>query len=134
MSGAPVLDRRNFRAGTRIFAEGSRGGCAYLVQSGRVEISTERDGETRILGSVGPGGIFGEMALIDGQPRMATATAVEGTVCVIIGEETFRGKIEKADPFIRRLLALLVAEARSGPDSPRMPTPRAGRSADGSGT
>ena len=69
-SGLQVLDRKVFAEGEKIFREGDSGSRAYIIQRGCVEIIKDIDGEDIVVGSVGPGGIFGEMALIDNQPRM----------------------------------------------------------------
>lgn len=53
------------------------------------------------------------MALIDEAPRMETAVSVEGTAVVVIKRENLRAKIENADPFLARLLCLLVNNIRS---------------------
>ena len=65
------------QAGEALFQEGDQGDRAYVVQEGNVDIVKNGvDGEV-ILGTVEKGGIFGEMALIDDQPRMATAIAAD---------------------------------------------------------
>ena len=111
---AEVLDRRVYAEGEVIFKEGevSRR-CAYLIESGRVEISKRTDsGEDKVLGYIPQGGIFGEMALIDDKPRMAQAKALVRTAVVIISETMLENKLKKADPFIRGLLNLLVRNVR----------------------
>lgn len=112
MAVSTVLDRKVFRAGTAIFREGTTGSTAFVVQSGRVRISKRKGEDEVVLGDIGPGGIFGEMALIDNQPRMAAATAVEDTVCIVVSEEAFRDKLRRADPFLRALVNILVADVR----------------------
>lgn len=113
--GTPeVLDRRMYAEGEVIFKEGEVGRrCAFLIQSGKVEISKKGDdGTDRVLGYIPAGGIFGEMALVDDKPRMAMARAVEATAVVIISESMLEAKLTKADPFIRGLLKLLVRNLR----------------------
>jgi CRP-like cAMP-binding protein len=111
---AEVLDRRVYAEGEVIFKEGEIGRrCAFLVESGRVEISKRSDsGEDKVLGYISPGGIFGEMALIDDKPRMAQAKAVAPTAVIIVSEAMLENKLKKADPFIRGLLNLLVRNLR----------------------
>jgi CRP-like cAMP-binding protein len=109
-----VLDRRMYAEGEIIFKEGEVGRrCAYLVESGRVEISKRTDGGTdRVLGYIPQGGIFGEMALIDDKPRSAQAKAAAPTAVIIVSETMLENKLKKADPFIRGLLNLLVRNLR----------------------
>src|SRR5687768_2491735 len=64
-----------------VFHEGEQGDCLYLVVDGSVRISkTGRGGKQETLGFIQPGNFFGEMALIDGQPRSAQAMAVDSTL------------------------------------------------------
>jgi CRP-like cAMP-binding protein len=104
---------RRFDEGSFIIREGDPPGCAYVVQSGKVEIFRGKGVNRRQLGTVMPGGIFGEMALIDNSPRMADAIAATDTVCLVIPPAAFREKLDKADPFIRALLRILVRNTRS---------------------
>ena len=111
---AEVLDRRVYAEGEVIFKEGEVGRrCAYLIESGKVEITKRKDdGTDTVLGYIPQGGIFGEMALIDDSPRMAQARAVAPTAVVIVSESMLEGKLKKADPFVRGLLNLLVRNLR----------------------
>ncbi|MDP6883441.1 MAG: cyclic nucleotide-binding domain-containing protein, partial [Rhodospirillales bacterium] len=108
-----VLERRTYDAGQQIFEEGQVGNQAYIVQSGRVEIVKVMDDNETILGAVGEGGMFGEMALIDNKPRMATARAAEVTTLIFISRMMFEQKMTRADPFVRGLIKILVGNIRS---------------------
>ena len=108
-----ILERKTYQRGEVVFREGGEGNCAFVVQSGAVEIVKIIDGKTKILGSVGPGGIFGEMALIDDKPRMASARVAQGGTFVIISRMLFEQKMAKADPFIRGLLKIFANNIRS---------------------
>jgi CRP-like cAMP-binding protein len=110
---SPVLDRKPFQAGFTIFAEGQPGRHAYLVQSGSVEIVKTSSSGPVVLGRIGVGGLFGEMALIDDAPRMASAIAAEDTVCVVIPKATMEKKMEQADPFVVGLIRILLGNLRS---------------------
>jgi CRP-like cAMP-binding protein len=114
MSVPEVFDRRVYAEGEIIFKEGEVGRrCAYLVETGRVEISKlAEDGTDRVLGYIPHGGIFGEMALVDNKPRMAKARAVEATAVIIISEAMLEAKLKKADPFLRGLLNVFVRNIR----------------------
>jgi len=85
MSEKKILDRLVIAEGSTVFNEGDRGDRAYVVQEGIIEIV--RDDEHRnpvVLGIVEKGGIFGEMALIDDQPRMASARARVATTVIVV--------------------------------------------------
>ena len=111
-----VLERKTCQAGDKIFKEGDEGNRAYVVQAGEVEIikSTGDEDKDIVLGTIGKGGIFGEMALIDDKPRMASARAGKGGATVIIvSRNMFQDKLAKTDPFIRGLLNILSDNIRS---------------------
>lgn len=108
-----ILQRQTYQAGNRIFKEGDEGNIAYVVQSGEVEIFKTVDGVETVLGTVGKGGIFGEMALIDSKPRMAGARAKKGSTVVLVSRAMFEEKLNKADPFIKGLLNIFVQHIRT---------------------
>ncbi|MDP6350885.1 MAG: cyclic nucleotide-binding domain-containing protein [Alphaproteobacteria bacterium] len=108
-----ILERRNFIAGTDIFKEGDPGDVAYMVESGEVMIWHQAGDGQRQLGAVRDGGIFGEMALIDDQPRMATATAFTDTVCVAVPKDVFQKSLGQSSPFLVAILRVCVRNIRS---------------------
>ncbi|MEK9753809.1 MAG: cyclic nucleotide-binding domain-containing protein [Rhodospirillaceae bacterium] len=108
-----ILQRQTFKPGAKIFKEGEDGTMAYVVQEGEVEIVKTIDGVETVLGTIGQGGIFGEMALIDAKPRMASARAKRGTTIICVTQAMFNEKMKKSDPFIRGLLNILADAVRS---------------------
>jgi len=110
---AAVLERKSFQEGDTVFKEGDQGDQAFVVQEGAFEITKSKGDEEIILGMVEKGAIFGEMALIDDSPRMATARAVTPATVIVIGRSAFQNKLSKADPFIRGLLGIMVQNIRS---------------------
>lgn len=68
---------RVFRAGETVFEEGSVGRQMYVVNAGRVRVLRRSNGRQVQIGTLGPGDIFGEMALVDDLPRSATVVAAE---------------------------------------------------------
>jgi CRP/FNR family cyclic AMP-dependent transcriptional regulator len=104
---------RFFEEGRFVFREGDPPSCAYIVESGKIEIFRGQGAHRRLLGTIQAGGIFGEMALIDNEPRMADAVAAVDSVCKVVPPDLFRDKLSKADPFIRALLRILVRNVRS---------------------
>ncbi len=108
-----ILERRVVYDGDRVFKEGDRGDRAYIVQEGGVDILKTRGAKEVLLGRVGRGGVFGEMALIDDKPRMATARSVGTTTLIIISRRKFTEKMAGADPFIRALMGIFVRNIRN---------------------
>ena len=107
-----VLDRVVVAAGENVFKQGARGTHAYVVQDGIIDILIQGESGEVTLGSVDKGGIFGEMALIDDQPRMATARARTAATIIVIRRDTFNRKLSNCDPFIRGLLGIFVKNIR----------------------
>lgn len=106
-------EREMFPAGEVIFDEGEGGDVAYIVQSGMVEISKTHGSREMVLGHIRPGGIFGELALVDDGPRMARAVAIDDTVCTKVSKRDLKARLATADPFVEALLAILVSDLRS---------------------
>ena len=109
---ADIIERRSIKDGETVFREGELGSTAFFVQSGDVEISRVNDGKDEVLAIIGTGGIFGEMALIDEKPRMATAKVKGGATIMIITKMMYESKLKNSDPFIRGLLRILVQTVR----------------------
>ena len=102
-----ILDRKVFAAGEAIFRAGQPGYSAYLVQSGRVDLVREKpDGEVMNLRSVGPGEVFGELALLTGGNRQASAIAREAVTCEAIGATQFSALLKGSPPEVRALMRI----------------------------
>ncbi|MBM3506884.1 MAG: cyclic nucleotide-binding domain-containing protein [Alphaproteobacteria bacterium] len=108
----PDLEVVRYAPGSVIFCKGSPGYRAFIVQSGLVEISKVGPRGEKVIGYVGGGEVFGELAPLDGEPRMASATALKETVCIVMPENMLRQHLSKADPFVRDLLFVLVRGLR----------------------
>jgi CRP-like cAMP-binding protein len=107
-----LLDRRVFRKGETIFAEGAPGDAAYIVERGAIGIFKTVEGEQVQLATLRDAEIFGEMAVIDGGARMASAVAIEESTVIRIGRETLESKLARADPFVRGLIGILIDSLR----------------------
>ena len=111
--GEETFSSRTFDIGRHIFREDERGEEAFLVKEGLVKITkTGADGEQKTLATVGQGGIIGEMALIDNQPRAATATALNDTTVVVITNQDLQARLAKTDPVVLRLLNTFTQRLR----------------------
>jgi CRP-like cAMP-binding protein len=94
---------RQFAEGERIFVDGDEGNAMYAVRSGAVSIVSAGV----VLETVRPGETFGELSLIDGSPRGATAIAREQTEVAVIDERAFHYLVERNPPFALDLLRRL---------------------------
>lgn len=113
MSKSVVLERQTLSVGETIFSEGESGERAYIVENGVVEVFSMKDGKKVVFGTISKGGIFGEMALIDDKPRMATARVIEASTIIVISRNMFQEKLARTDPFIRGLLKIFAGNIRA---------------------
>ncbi len=91
-----LLETQHFDRGDTLFSFGDAGECLYLVRSGRVEVFVESfQGDKILLGENEPGDIFGEISLLDGGPRTATAVAIEDTECLTLDRERLQDFIAR---------------------------------------
>ena len=110
----PSLDRiaglavqRSFRAGEIVFSQGDPGDALYAVVAGRIRISSgTEDGREISLNIMEPGDTFGEIALLDGGTRTATATASEPSELVSIRRDHFAALLEREPRVALELLKL----------------------------
>ena len=102
---------RRFDAGERIFLEQDTGTAMYVVRSGAVDVITFG----KILERVGPGGVFGEMALIDDAPRAAAALASVPTEVAVIDKPTFLTLIAEEPEFALQIMKLMAERVRGKP-------------------
>ncbi len=104
---------RRFRRGETVFHVGDPGDALFIVMSGSIKITLPADtGDEAILATLRPGDFFGELALLDGAPRSATAIAIESTETYVLPRDRFRALIA-TEPVMRdALLATMAAEVR----------------------
>lgn len=102
----------HFNTNAFIFREGDLGDCAYIIDSGLVEVSIEKDSRKLVIATLSKGELLGEMAIIDKLPRTASARAVVPTNVTAIPLEYVTQKIEKSDPTIRLFLRLVMLRYR----------------------
>jgi signal transduction histidine kinase len=92
-----MAQERHFPVGSEIFQEGAPGDGVYFVKDGQVEISGLVGGNhRRVFSRLGPGEIFGEMAVIEDRPRSATATALQATEVYFIPRADMLSLIERS--------------------------------------
>ncbi len=99
---------RSYKAGEKIFVTDDEGDCMYVVRSGTVEIRYYG----AVLDRVGPGGMFGEIAIIDGATRSATAVAVEDCEVAPITREGFLTLVQRKPTFALDVMKALARRIR----------------------
>ena len=93
---AELLGTRHFNKGETIFSFGDAGATVYIVHSGRVEVFIENfEGQKIILRDNEKGDVFGDISLLDGGPRTATAVAIEDTEALSLDRDQLLELIEK---------------------------------------
>lgn len=106
------LEHLTYQSGNQIFQEDDKGDCAFLIESGSVDISTRKDNKFYRITVLGEGDLFGEMALIDDEPRTATATALEETCVIRIDRDLVKAELAYGSPIIEHLLRLVLRRFR----------------------
>jgi CRP-like cAMP-binding protein len=110
---AELAVQRSYRAGEVVFSQGDPGDALYAVVTGKVRISAgAADGREIFLNIMEPGDTFGEIALLDGGTRTASATAMIPSDLVSIRREHFVGVLEREPKVALELLRLCGARLR----------------------
>jgi CRP/FNR family transcriptional regulator, cyclic AMP receptor protein len=100
-----------------IFLRGDPGTAFYVVASGRVKIVlTSPDGKELILRRFGPGASFGELALLDDEPRSADAIPTEASLLLVLQREQFRAFLAEHPEVAAKLLATVSHWLRRNSD------------------
>jgi CRP/FNR family transcriptional regulator, cyclic AMP receptor protein len=103
------IDTHPFKAGSVIFREGDEARELFVVKSGQVRIQIGN----RTITELGPDSIFGEMALIDNEPRSATATAATDVELVAVSEKQFLFLVSQTPYFALRVMRVLAQRLRA---------------------
>lgn len=104
---------RRFRAGDMIFLQGDPGQALYLIETGRVRIyvQDENGQETSVI-FYSAGDIFGELSVIDGLPRSASAAAVDDTVVQVLSRERLRVHLRASPQLAYNFMQALSVRVR----------------------
>jgi CRP/FNR family cyclic AMP-dependent transcriptional regulator len=110
---ARKLQPRSYREGDVIFYMGDPGTGLYLVTRGTVKVSLESaDGQETMVALILPGDLFGELAVLDGEPRSATAVAMEPVEALFLRREDFVDFIEHTPGMAMRVISMLCRRLR----------------------
>jgi CRP/FNR family transcriptional regulator, cyclic AMP receptor protein len=104
---------RSYPRHGRLFYQGDPGSGLYVLASGLVKVVvTSEDGEEMVLVTLGPGDAFGELSIVDGGPRSASAEALEPTVALVITREVLLDLATRDSGLTEALLRTLGALLR----------------------
>jgi CRP/FNR family cyclic AMP-dependent transcriptional regulator len=110
---ARTMRSRRFRRGEVLFHEGDPGDALFIVVSGALKVTLpSEEGEEAILASLGRGDFLGELALLDGAPRSASAIALEASEVLTLPRQQFHELVATVPAIRDALLASLTAELR----------------------
>jgi CRP-like cAMP-binding protein len=107
--GCRALPELHVAAGDKLFLKGEAAECMYVVRSGSVEVLMYG----RVLERVGPGGIVGEMALIDGNARCAAALSSVATDLIAVDRAQFLELVREEPRFALAVLGVLCRRLRA---------------------
>jgi CRP/FNR family transcriptional regulator, cyclic AMP receptor protein len=97
---AKIAKKKTLGPKTVVFFEGDRADAFYVVVSGSLKVyQTSQDGREKVLNTMGPGEIFGELAMLDGKPRSASVETIEAAELIVMARADFR-QVATATPSI----------------------------------
>jgi len=104
---------QSYRKSTVIFEEGSTGNEMYLIHTGSVALTTQRNESGPVtLAVLKPGDFFGEMALVDDAPRSASAVAIEDTQLITLDRAKFLFTVQQQPQFALSVMHTLCQRLR----------------------
>jgi CRP/FNR family transcriptional regulator len=105
---------RSFPAGTRVFHEGDSSDACYIVREGSFRVTREHsDGRAITLATLGPGEIFGELAMLDGDTRSASAESITDGTLLALPANDVRSLLGRNPEIALKLVAGLVRRLRA---------------------
>ena len=110
---AQVAIPRQFPDDTRVFHEGDPGDACFIVRTGSCRVTREHpDGRAITLANLGPGAIFGELAMLDGEARSASVEATEDTDLLALPASDMRALIRENPGMAEKLVVALTRRLR----------------------
>lgn len=111
---AQRVQRRTFAMGVTLFHQDMPGTMMYMIETGSVRvISIGRTGQELTLNVLGPGELFGELSLLDGQHRSATAVTLAPTIAWLVSQTDLKDFMAKFPPVNQAMIKILVDRVRS---------------------
>jgi CRP-like cAMP-binding protein len=109
---ASSLESITFASGEPIVKQGDEGDSMFFVQHGGVRIVLEQEGLRKEVSTLEAGQYFGEMSLLTGEPRTATALAVGDVDAFLLHKDAFKRILEN-NPYVLRQISTVMTERRS---------------------
>ena len=110
---AQVAIPRSYPNDTRVFHEGDPGDACFIVRTGSCRVTREHpDGRAITLANLGPGAIFGELAMLDGEARSASVEATEDTDLLALPASDMRALIREHPQMAEKLVVALTRRLR----------------------
>ncbi|MFZ0427262.1 MAG: mechanosensitive ion channel family protein [Acidobacteriota bacterium] len=110
---AGCLEKITFAVDEPIIHQGAQGDSMFLIERGQIRVVIEEDSVAHQVAQLSEGHYFGEMALLTGEPRTASAIAVTDVDAYVLRKDTFRGVLVKY-PQIAEHLSAVIAERKEG--------------------
>ena len=104
MRGGAEFPQTTFPKGTVIIREGEAGNAAYIIASGQCVVRKKMGGVDQVLKTLGPGEVFGEMAILTESARTATVVATEDTTALVVTRTVMNHELDTMKPWMARLL------------------------------
>ncbi len=107
------LGKRVLRSGEQLFVQGEPGDTIYIIHSGRVKVFiVDEQGREIVFNTYGPGEFFGELSMLDEQPRSAGATATEPTQLFSLSRPDFLAAVQQCPAIAIGVMQVLAGRLR----------------------
>jgi len=113
--GRAVVERK-YKAGDTIVKEGEQAVAFFMITKGKAEAVAGSSKKQTKLGELGPGAVFGEMALLDGMPRANTVKALTDTECLVMSRWDFVAELRTNPHIAVAMLPILSKRLRDADD------------------
>ena len=120
LDGGGWFETQVFAAGQVIVSEGDGGDSAYIIESGHCEVYKLIDGREQFVRKLGPGAVFGEMAVFTGGTRTATVKAVDQVTVKVITGATLNLELDR-NPWVAAFVRSLAKRVRDSEDRASRP-------------
>ena len=107
-----VVVERSYKKGETIVKEGEQAVAFFIVTKGKIEVSKGAGAKKQSLNELSRGDVFGEMALLDGGPRVATAKAVDDVECLVLSRWDFVAELRTSPQMAVAMLPILSKRLR----------------------